>query len=61
MYVNDLIAMNVPKHKIVWGEIILRDCGMGNTVEAAVAVAKEQYGGVLTWSINADTYQRQET
>ena len=57
-YVNEMIALNVPKHKIVWGEIILRDCGMGNTVEAAVAVAAEQYGGVMTWSINADTYQR---
>ena len=57
-YVDDLIEMGVPKHKIVWGQILYRDCGMVKTIEAAEAVVANQYGGVMTWSINSDTYQR---
>ena len=50
--------MGIPKHKIVWGQILYRDCSMQKTIAAAEAVAANQYGGVMTWSINSDTYQR---
>ena len=58
-YADDLIDLGIPKHKIVWGQILgYRDCSMEKTIAAAEAVAAAQYGGVMTWSINSDTYQR---
>jgi len=58
--ITDLLDMGVPGYKIVCGVILTRDCGMTNTIAAAELVLAQQYGGVMTWSINSDTYHRGE-
>jgi len=50
--------LGVPRQKIVWGISIVNDCSMNLTPEAVHFVRQGGYGGVMTWSINSDTNQR---
>ena len=63
--VQSLIDMKVPNYKIVWGHILTWShghdydaCNLEFTVAAARFVKANNLGGMMTWSLNSDTYQR---